>query len=202
MVIGFDIDYTIANPNKRQSELVEEYLSQLGKEPIVVDETKFGILQRFGFSKKEDRDFWEKVGSDVLTNSEPMEDAVEVFKKLKQDGHQIVLITARGNTDMLHINPYVLSFYWLKKHGFVYDKIVCRDTEKVEACKKLGVDVFVDDNIKVLRKLENADCETILMTAPHNLHFNDSQLPKNAQRAQNFNDVYNIISNLASEKVC
>lgn len=202
MNIGFDIDYTISNPLKSQDKIVMDYLAEHGIEPVLVDPTRFGLLERYGLSKKEDREFWDKVGIDVLCGSEPMPYAVETLKRLKDDGHTISLITARGTSEMLSKNPYVYSYLWLKKHGFVFDKIICRDPDKADACEQLGVDVFVDDNIKVLRKLENICSGTILMTAPHNLHFDDKDLPSNCKRVHNFNEVYEIISNLENEKVC
>lgn len=53
----------------------------------------------------------------VLT--EPFPEALEKINKMKDDGHQIIFFTARG------WNEYNVTKYWLDKHGFKYDLLLC-----------------------------------------------------------------------------
>lgn len=62
--------------------------------------------------------------------AEPFQQALTKINEMKEKGHQIFFFTARG------WNEYNSTKFWLDKHGFKYDLLVCG---------KLNYDVFIDD---------------------------------------------------------
>lgn len=193
MNIGFDIDYTITNPFNYEYGLAIKYLKDNGLPTIMKYPEKFGMLEKFGISNKEANKFWDIIAVDVLKNGDLNGNIKEVIDKLKADGHKIILITARGASDLKCVNPYVLSFLWLKEKGIKFDKIICRDTDKVQNCLKYNVDIFIDDNINVIHNLSAKGIDSILISAPHNKQYKEI-LPSNVNFANCPNDIYEIIS--------
>ena len=52
------------------------------------------------------------------SNAVPLEGALETLSKIKKDGYNIVLFTAR------HFNHWETTKKWLKKYNVIYDQIV------------------------------------------------------------------------------
>lgn len=93
-----------------------------------------------------------------LANAKPMDNAIEVLKKLREDGHKIILITARD--DNLSEGVIELSYQSFKKYGIeegiVYDKVVFKGVDKASVCISEKVDLFIDDspkNCEIIRGL-------------------------------------------------
>jgi capsule biosynthesis phosphatase len=90
----------------------------------------------------------EETYADVL----PMPGAVFSLRKLKQEGHEIVIYTARnmkttaGNVGKVHANVGKLTLDWLEQYGIPFDEIVFG--------KPIG-DIYVDDLGYRFRDWEN-----------------------------------------------
>lgn len=86
-----------------------------------------------------------------------------------------------GRTLSFHPTCYIssrsidvrLTETWLEKNGFPCVPVIhTNDISKLEACRKMGVDVFVDDYIKNFQELHEGGIEAILMDAHHNRQYN------------------------------
>ena len=152
--IGIDVDGVLT--------YLEEYQLKTGKKYFKTqdfDETKYDIQDIFNVTKKEREKYWTKyIWNYCLT--EPIRvDAKKVIDKLKEDGHEIHIITGRVHTTKDNAKGKLfrkMLVYWLKKNGIQYDSInYCSESnsasEKFEICKKLGIDIMIED------KKENID---------------------------------------------
>ncbi|MBP3470564.1 MAG: hypothetical protein J6K26_13750, partial [Lachnospiraceae bacterium] len=77
-------------------------------------------------------------------------DSAWALRKLHENGHRIVIITAR--TTAFYTDPYKTTREELAKGGIIYDKLLCT-MDKVSACVDEQVSVFIDDTI--------ANCEAV-----------------------------------------
>lgn len=83
-----------------------------------------------------------KGAGDTYETLAPVPGAVEALKQLKQEGHQIVIYTARnmrtqqGNVDDVIAQVGQITLDWLKRHDVPYDEVVFG--------KPYG-DVYIDD---------------------------------------------------------
>ena len=74
---------------------------------------------------------------------EPMPDAVEKIRQLKNAGHNIIIYTARhmktcnGNVGQVIARQGLVTLGWLERHGIPYDEI---------HFGKPQADVYLDDN--------------------------------------------------------
>ena len=71
--------------------------------------------------------------------------------RLKERGYKIYIITGRKKNEMNDRN--VETKQWLDNNIIPYDKLIFEENDKGIACYKNGVDIYVDDSIKHLDKV-------------------------------------------------
>ena len=73
----------------------------------------------FHFNYKELKYFLKDIQEGITNKAIPRDNAVNVINKLKNDGHKIIIITARDSE--FHDDPYKYSKDWLDKNNIYYD---------------------------------------------------------------------------------
>lgn len=97
----------------------------------------------------------------VFFKGDPYEGAAEAMQRIKADGHEIHIVTARfyGAPGMAQY----LTARWLDKYHIPYDTLTfSRDKTVVQS------DVMVEDNLDNAYALRNADIEAVVMDRPWN----------------------------------
>ena len=61
---------------------------------------------------------------------------------------------------------------WIEKNKFPCVPVIHVNDSKVEACKSMKLDFFIDDSIKNFQELNANSIKTFLMSAKHNLQYN------------------------------
>lgn len=172
MRIGIDIDNTITDIEEQLNEAAYNYAKQLGKEITEADRDKKiedkkndGNIykKRYNFSYEELKYFLGNVQEEITNNAVPRPGAIEVIKKLKEEGHEIYIITARDNE--FHKDPYMLSKVWLDKNNIEYDKLIVNVRQKGPVCKNEKIDVFIDDQLNNCLEVSKEGIKTIRFTA-------------------------------------
>lgn len=84
-----------------------------------------------------------KKENETYADVKPVKSAVEKIKKLKENGHYIIIYTARhmktcdGNVYKAISKIGLITLEWLKEHDIPYDEIVFG---------KPWADIYIDDN--------------------------------------------------------
>lgn len=104
------------------------------------------------------------------------EDVKEILIKLKQQGHQIIFITARGKT---YNNPYQFTKDYLDKYNIPYDKIVIDSWDKSITCKEEKIDLFIDDSPKHCKEVFDIGIDVLMMETKYNQEYNEFTHVKN-----------------------
>lgn len=68
--------------------------------------------------------------------------AAEAVRKLRSDGHKVIIIT--GRSDMFYTDAYETTKRELENGEIEYDKLICT-LNKPEACIEEKVDILIDD---------------------------------------------------------
>lgn len=153
MNIGIDIDNTITEVEEELNNAAYEYAIKLGKN---INDTKGNHFEdkdnsgdsyrnKFHFSYEELKFFLKDIQEEIINKAKPRVNAVEIINKLNEEGHKIIIITARDSE--FHDNPYILSKNWLDKNNIKYDKLIVNAREKGIICKKENIDLFIDDKL-------------------------------------------------------
>lgn len=192
MRIGIDIDNCISNFN---DTLLKEYLKhdkELRNTGIINDNPEYLRKGMFDWTEEEESNFYNENIENFAKQFKPIEDSPYYIKKLKEDGHEIYIITGRNNGE--YKDPYKLTEEWLDKYGIVYDKLIFTNAykvyEKTEVCIKDKIDLMIEDSTKISLDLINNGIKVFTMNTRYN------QKEKTLDRVSTWEEIYERISNL------
>jgi len=144
------------------------------------------LYRLYGWSKEERDQVFDKYGRDILWNSLPYPEALEVLEYL-YNKYEISFITARP----LFFRDVTIE--WLNSHKINYHHISFTEN-KLGECQKLNVDVLIDDAPHYAEEFVLSNKPVILYEQPYNLHINH----KLVYRARDWNDVKKNIESLCT----
>lgn len=188
MKIGIDIDDTLSFLEKTRIKTAKKYLKDHGLNYKLIRRNTHLFSEMFNWSQEECDKFWFERADKMLLNAPIRKDASKVIKKLKKEGNEIIIITAR--TQKWHEDPFGMSEEWLRRNQIPYDELLVGFLDKTEICKEKEVDVFIDDMPKTLKKLKVFGIETILMKNSFN------KKEENLKLVKNWKEVYKTIKQI------
>ena len=185
MKIGIDIDDTVMNT----IEVIEEaaldfdkyFLANKGYQDI----TKYDFHERFYWTSEEKKAFFNYFRKNKLyLKATPKGDALYYLEKLYNEGYEIYFLTRRSKDEKLDILSITKDD--LTKKGFKYKDCYIGLSKKGEACKDLGIDVFIDDSVMQIEDVNKYGIKTILVDNWYNKEYK-------GLKAQGFQEIYNTI---------
>lgn len=194
MKIGIDIDNTLTEVQEELNKAAFEYAISLGKKIDNYDNPMEDIKnngdtyrKKFQFTYEELKYFLKNIQENITNNAIPRENAKEVIDKLKKDGNEIYIITARDSE--FHDDPYKLSKDWLDKNEIYYDKLIVNAREKSSTCKNEKIDLFIDDQLNNCLSVQNVGIQTIMIT---DKTYNYDKI----KQLKDWNEIYNYINEM------
>ena len=151
MKIGIDIDNCISNFD---DTLLEEYLKhdkELRNTGIINKNPEYLRKGMFDWTVEEENNFYNENIENFAKKLKSIEGAPYYLNKLKEDGHEIYIITGRDNGE--YQNPYELTKEWLNKYDIIYDKLIFTNAydkhAKTEVCLENNIDLMIEDSTKI-----------------------------------------------------
>ena len=189
MNIGIDIDDTISNTFESAIVYAKEYIKDELKREPKVDMSKvrdhYYIRDMFNLSNEEAENFWEKYYIKIIDNVEPKKLSVEMINKLKEEGNNIIIITARWNSE--EIDAFKISENWLKKYNFNFDKMYVGIENKAEIAIKENINLFIDDSVRNCEEVSAVGIKSYLFDSETNKHINQHD---NIDRVYSWEEIY------------
>lgn len=164
MVIGIDIDDVIAEFSKAYIPCAI-YINSKKLKTGFKNKKLFPTKGMFFWSKKECRRNDKYCVSTIFDYIKPKTDARLCIKRLRENGHKIVLISARGK-DGYSTKKQTIN--WLKNNGICYDKLFTHISDKVEIAKKEKIDIMIEDQSNIVDQMQNAGIKGILFNSYFN----------------------------------
>lgn len=161
MRIGVDLDGVIYNSENWFMAMAEFYDIQKNGKGIV-DRTTSDIQKRYGMSDDEVYEFRKKQNPSQILLSPLMPLAIDALKFLKEQGHQIIIITSRGKFFNEHID---LTLQKLKQDKIIFDEIYFSKNSKLSFCQEKKIDVMIDDSYKIANELAKNNIKCIQFKA-------------------------------------
>ena len=120
--IGIDLDGVIFDSERIFRVYAELYdileLHQNG----IIDNKEVRFQERYNWSQEIINDFMEKYHTRIIKEALFMPGAKEVIKMLKNEGHELIIITARGNKKKEHIT--ITEDILKKNNMYIFDKYI------------------------------------------------------------------------------
>lgn len=193
MRVGIDIDGVLTNIERFILDYGSKYCLE-NNIPLKIKEGIYDEQETFGWTEEQTIKFWNEYIIYYATEYPAREFASEVIKKLKEDGHEIYLLTARNNygvpSAFLNKMPEIVP-QWLKENDIIYDKIIYTEGSKLPYCVGNYIDVMVED------KPENIiDVATKIPVINFVSFYNAKVTGNNITKAYSWYEVYDIIKDM------
>lgn len=185
MKIGIDIDDTVMNTFDVIEEAARYFDKYFLENKGYQDITKYDFHERFYWTSEEKKAFFNYFRKNKLyLKAKPKGDALYYLEKLYNEGYEIYFLTRRKKDEKLDILSITKND--LISKGFKFTDCYIGLSKKGEACKSLGIDVFIDDAVIQIEDVNNYGIKTILIDNWYNKEYK-------GLRAKNFQEIYNII---------
>lgn len=139
MNIAVDIDDTLTDSFDYFLPFVAEYF---GADEAELRRKNISYSTLPAAWKKDELEFCKAYYDRVAVCTPFKPDAAESIKKLRNDGHRIIIIT--GRTAAFYTDPYKTTEEELARGNIPYDKLICT-MDKAKACLDENISVLIDD---------------------------------------------------------
>lgn len=163
MKLGIDIDGTIKHTHSAAIKIYNKELNMNVKEDEV---STYFLDEPYGLTPKEGKKMWRRLESKIYEIGIPLENAAEALQQLKDEGHEIFYITARPGMK----NIRKITEEWLIKHKFplIKKNLFMSSQNKGKVAKKIGIDLFFEDDPKHINNLITNEIKTVTIDCPYN----------------------------------
>ena len=189
MRIGIDLDGVVIDSETtfRTYEEIFDIDTVKGNNLINREEPKFQA--RYNWTEEQKQEFIEKYFLTVSKKSNLMSGFIGVYNLLKKQGHEFVVITARGGF-VKEMKDDAIRL--LEENNITFDKYYWKIDDKLEVCKNENVDIMIDDDWRIIKNLAANNIKT--------LYFRDTNLVKLEENkyikeVNNWGDIYRFIRN-------
>ena len=169
MKIGIDVDGVLFDAERAYRTSAEILTLDVfgAKEDKLINKSEMAVDVRMGWTPEE-TDVWMK---DCLIkdakNANFMPGAIEVINRLKNMGHKLYIITARGG-DFLEMENITLDK--LKEVNLEFDGYFFASGDKGKICQENGIEILIDDGLN--------NCKSACEKGIKSLYFRDVNIAK------------------------
>lgn len=186
MRIGIDIDDTISNTFELLVEAALEYDKLFYGGKGFKNENAFKFDEMFYWTKDMAYRFLTERLETVMKKASIKSSVKNVVEKLKNEGNEIIIVTARSNK--YYNNPYALSKKWLDDNNVLYDEILVGCHNKGLVCLNNNIDLLIDDLPANCMSAKLYNIDTLLFDNKYN------QNETRFKRVSSWDEIYNLLS--------
>ncbi len=196
MRIGIDIDGVLTDIERFVVDYVSKYCIENNIE-YKIGESNYDICKTFNINKEQGNNFWDTYIEDYAKNEKARAFASEVIEKLKQEGNEIYIVTARWNTnrdDEKGSKMRETVKNWLCEYKIPYDKLVFSKAEQERKSNEIienKIDLMIEDNPNNINEISK-----IIPVICYNTEYNKHCKGDKITRCYSWYDIYRTISNL------
>ena len=191
MNIGIDIDGVLTDLERATIDFGTKMCIEQNW-PITMDLSKYWEVEAFGWTSEQADKFWNKYLVEYVTQSPARRFAKEIISKLREEGNNIYIITARDESGMppeYYGKMQELTRGWLEKYEIEYDKLIfAKDSEKLEKCLENNVDIMIEDSPRNIRNISSK-----VKVIKFDCQYNKDVIGSNIINAYSWYHIYRII---------
>lgn len=188
MIVGLDIDNVIADLDSTYLEYFLQEDKNKRNAGIINPKAIHITDGMFDWSKEEVEEFVADKMDEMGQKLTVIKDAKFYIDKLKQDNHQIYLLTHRKNKYWK--DPENITKKWLAENGIYYDKLIfTQTTDKSPECIEYKIDIMFDDSISNCMAMAKAGIQCYAFKTRYNESYK-----KNLKMVYGWEDLYQTVS--------
>lgn len=196
MRIGIDIDGVLTDMESFIFDYMSKYLV-LNAVAYNIEKSCYRFSDTFNVDEIHSEGFLKDYFDTYITKEEARKFASEVIEKLKSEGNEIYIITARTHTnrnDTYGKKMRKLVKKWLKKNNIVYDKLIFSKGEserKDYEINEYKIDLMIEDNPNNIKELSE-----IIPVICYDAGYNKECFGSNVYRCYSWYDIYKKINEI------
>lgn len=193
MRIGIDIDGVLTDIEQFVMNNIPKYCTENNIEYNICN-IDYDHSKTFNITKEQEMNFWNKYLESYAINEKARPFASEIIDKLKKDGYEIYIITARWLTnrdDEIGSKMRNIVKNWLYENKISYDKLVFSKAEKEKKSQEIiefKIDLMIEDSPSNINEISN-----IIPVICYNAEYNKECVGNNIIRCYSWYDIYNLI---------
>ncbi len=194
MKIGVDIDGVILNFERTLNTFAEFYNFDTLKNGGAKNRNEHHLKKRFEWTDEQKQAFIDKYFLELSKTCPMMPGAVHFINMLKNDGHELVIITARGKTvpEMKQV-----AEQRFKENGLVFDKYYWCQDGKLQTAVSEKLDFMIDDYLPYLTEISNAGIKCLYFK---DVNMQNAKETENLIEVTNWGEVYRIVTENSQNK--
>ena len=136
-----------------------------------------------------------KYHTKIIEEAAFMPGAKEVIKMLKDEGHEFIIITARGNKKKEHIK--ITEDILKENNMYIFDKYCWGVEKKKEVCVAEKIDLMIEDSNNNCKEISDAKIKTIYFKDAPNYEMEENEYLKTLY---NWGEIYRYIKEVSNER--
>lgn len=191
MKIGIDLDGVVFDSEKEFRVYSELYDMIDLKQNSKVDNKELRFQDRFKWTDEQVDGFLKKYHRKIDEEASFMPGAKDVLHMLKNDGHELILVTARGgwNKEMIEITKNRFK----NEDMDIFDKCYWACEDKAGVCVKEKIDIMIDDSYAKCKKIAEAKIKTIYLKDAPSYEMEENEYVK---ILYNWGEIYRYITEI------
>ena len=190
MKIGIDLDGVVIDSETTFRTYEEIFDIDILKGNNLINKKEPKFQARYNWTNEQEKEFIEKYFLIVSKESNLMSGFIGIYNLLKEQGHEFVVITARGGF-VKEMKDDAIRL--LEEKNIKFDKYYWNVDDKLEICKNEKVDIMIDDDWKIIKRLADNEVKT--------LYFRDTNLMKLEENkyikeVNNWGEIYRYIKEM------
>lgn len=196
MRIGIDIDGVLTDIEQFVIDYISKYCVE-NKIKYNIGDYDYNYSKTFNITDEQEENFWNEYLEYYAVNEKARPFAAEVINKLREDGHEIYIITARWLTnrdDDIGNRMKEIVKNWLHENKILYDKLIFSKALKERKSQEIiehKIDLMIEDSPNNINELAN-----IIPVICYNAEYNKNCIDNKIIRCYSWYDIYSKINNL------
>lgn len=191
MRIGIDIDGVLTNMEQFMIDYATKYCYE-NNLPIKINVSEYDDVKMLNITQEHAIKFWNEYLGYYVMKYPIRLFAREIIERLKQEGNEIYIVTARdeyGLPDELYGKMSELTKEWLKENKIYYDKIFFTGESKMQIIEENNIDIMIDDAPRNIKELSSK-----IPVLCYNTQYNADIEGENIIRVYSWYDIYEKIN--------
>jgi len=178
--IGIDIDGVLTNIEQFSVDYLSKYCVDNNINFNIIG-NHYAVAKSFNITDEQENGFWKEYLVYYAENEKARPFSAEVIKKLKDEGNEIYIVTARWLTnrdDEAGNQMREIVKKWLIENDIVYDKLIftkASNEQKLQEILEYKIDIMIEDNPKNINELSQF-VPIICYNAGYNQMCNDDKI--------------------------
>lgn len=187
MNIGIDIDGVLTNDDDYILDCTSKYCYENNIKGF--ENADLYEYRKFDWDENTIDDYRNKYFINYIKNEPARKFASEIIKRLREDGHKIIIITARYKTfengKIGDDNIRECTLNWLKENDINYDKIIFTKPPKVKEIIENKIDLMLEDSPTTINEIVK-----VVKVLYYDTRYNKDIEGENIIRVYSWYDIY------------